>query len=156
MTTPEGAPPEDLDRGPGEVWASLLEAATEARDNAHAPYSRFKVGAAVRASSGRIYSGCNVENASYGLTVCAERVAIWKAISHGETRVDALAVVSDSGATPCGACRQVMAEFAADIPVLVADMAGHQHVHTLAGLFPDAFTPDQIESAGDCAERTGD
>lgn len=120
-------------------WRALLEAATEARGRAHAPYSRFAVGAAVRTGSGRIYSGANIENASSGLTVCAERVAIWKAVSEGERHFDALVVITDTGATPCGACRQVLVEFEADLPVLVADTAGHAWMTSLAALLPDAF-----------------
>ena len=120
-------------------WRALLEAATQARQRAHAPYSRFPVGAALRAGSGRIYTGANVENASSGLTVCAERVAVWKAVSEGERRIEALVLVTEPGATPCGACRQVLAEFEADLPILVADTAGHAWFTSLAALLPDAF-----------------
>jgi cytidine deaminase len=127
--------PESLDEG----WRSLLDAATAARALAHAPYSRFLVGAALRAGSGRVYTGANVENASSGLTVCAERVAVWKAVSEGERRIEALALITGPGATPCGACRQVLAEFEADLPILVADAAGHAWLTTLDALLPDAF-----------------
>ena len=120
-------------------WRALLDAAAEARRRAHAPYSRFAVGAAVRTGSGHIYSGANIENASSGLTVCAERVALWKAVSEGEQHFQALAVITDTGATPCGACRQVLVEFEADLPVLVADTAGHAWMTSLAALIPDAF-----------------
>lgn len=123
----------------GADWRMLLDAAAEARSRAYAPYSRFEVGAAVRAGSGRIYAGSNVENASTGLTVCAERIAIWKAISEGERNLEALVVLTSTGATPCGACRQVLAEFAADIPLLVADTCGHAWITSLAALLPDAF-----------------
>ena len=92
---------------------TLISAAKQARENAHAPYSNFRVGAAVRAASGRIFGGCNVENATYGLTVCAERVAIFKAISEGERGFDAISVVTDTDTLtpPCGACRQLIWEF---------------------------------------------
>lgn len=126
-------------RGLDVGWRALLEAAAGARECAYAPYSRFAVGAAVRTGSGRIYSGANVENASSGLTVCAERVALWKAVSEGERHFQALAVITDTGATPCGACRQVLVEFEADLPVLVADTAGHAWMTSLAALLPDAF-----------------
>jgi len=91
-------------------YQALITAATEARQNAHAAYSNFRVGAALRATSGRIFGGCNVENATFGLTVCAERVAIFKAISEGERGFDAIAVVTDTDSLtpPCGACRQII------------------------------------------------
>ncbi|MHB0858460.1 MAG: cytidine deaminase [Anaerolineae bacterium] len=120
-------------------WQPLLDAALEARSHAYAPYSRFPVGAAVEGTSGRVYRGCNVENVSTGLTVCAERVAIWNAVSAGETALRALVVVTEPGSTPCGACRQVMQEFAQDLPVLVADTDGHAWLTSLAELLPDAF-----------------
>lgn len=134
---------------PDPSWHTLLKAATEARESAYAPYSKFLVGAAVRAGSGRIYAGANVENASSGMTVCAERVAIWKAVSEGERQLEALALVTEPGATPCGACRQVMVEFVADLPILVADTAGHAWLTSLAALLPDAFPR---VSYGDLAE----
>jgi cytidine deaminase len=120
-------------------WRALLDAAAATRRRAYAPYSSFAVGAAVRAASGNLYTGCNVENASIGLTACAERVAIWKAIAAGERAFEALAVISASGATPCGACRQVLIEFAAELPILVADTAGHAWLTDLQTLLPDAF-----------------
>ena len=120
-------------------WRALLDAAMQARQRAHAPYSRFAVGAALRAGSGLIYAGANVENASSGLTVCAERVAVWKAVSEGERRIEALALITAPGATPCGACRQVLVEFEADLPILVADTDGRAWLTTLAALLPDAF-----------------
>lgn len=130
------------------AWAVLLAAATEVRARAYAPYSRFAVGAAVRASSGRIYTGANVENASSGLTVCAERVAVWKAISEGEDHLEEMALITDTGATPCGACRQVLIEFETDMPILVADTAGNAWMTSLAALLPDAF-PRIAYGAGD-------
>ncbi|MBM3190070.1 MAG: cytidine deaminase [Chloroflexi bacterium] len=120
-------------------WRVLLAAATEARARAHAPYSQFPVGAAVQTATGRVFSGCNVENASSGLTVCAERVAIWKAVSQGEKVLTALAVITEGGATPCGACRQVLSEFAEDLPILVADTKGQVWITSLRELLPAPF-----------------
>lgn len=121
--------------------AALLEAAQAVRGHAYAPYSNFAVGAAVQTSDGAVYTGCNVENASYGLTVCAERVAIWKAISEGARTIVAVAVATDAPtpAAPCGACRQVMAEFARDAEVVLGNMHGAVQVTTLAALLPLAF-----------------
>ncbi|MFP3896826.1 MAG: cytidine deaminase [Anaerolineales bacterium] len=124
---------------------NLVAAALEARARAYAPYSQFAVGAAVRTASGHIFAGCNVENASFGLTVCAERVAIWKALSAGERALQALAVVSEGGATPCGACRQVMSEFVEDMIVLVADTDDHVWITSLQALLPDAFPRISVE-----------
>lgn len=120
-------------------WGALVDAAADARQGAYAPYSQFAVGAAVRVASGRVYTGSNIENAASGLTVCAERVAIWKAVSSGERDLQALAVVTETGATPCGACRQVMAEFAEDLEVVIADTAGRAWRTSLAELLPHAF-----------------
>jgi cytidine deaminase len=122
----------------------LVSLAAEARKKAHAPYSNFSVGAALLAKSGRVYTGCNVENASYGLSVCAERVAVFKAVSEGEREFEAIAVVSENGITPCGACRQVLIEFGDDIQVIVADTAGHRRVFALADLLPEGFTPEHL------------
>ena len=97
------------------------------------------MGAAVRTASGKVYTGSNVENASSGLTVCAERVAIWQAVAAGERAFTTLAVVTAPGATPCGACRQVLIEFVAELPILVADTAGHAWLTDLQTLLPDAF-----------------
>jgi cytidine deaminase len=124
-----------------DEYHSLIAAAKQARENAHAPYSNFRVGAALRAKSGRLYSGCNVESASYGLTCCAERVAILKAVSEGERGFEAMAVVTDAAtpASPCGACRQLIWEFCGDIPVLLANLSG-QVDHERAGrLLPRPF-----------------
>jgi len=119
---------------------ALIEAAQSARAHAYAPYSTYQVGAAVLGGSGRIYSGCNVENTSYGLTVCAERVAILKAISEGEREIVALLVATENGATPCGACRQVLFEFGPTARVLLSGADGTQKELTLDDLLPDAFT----------------
>jgi cytidine deaminase len=120
---------------------SLIVAAKQARENAHAPFSNFRVGAAVRANSGRVYTGCNIENATLGLTCCAERVAIFKALSEGERGFDAIAVVTDGEALtpPCGACRQIIWEFCGDIPVLLANLSGKVEKETSAGLLPRQF-----------------
>jgi cytidine deaminase len=120
---------------------TLIAAARAARENAHAPYSNFRVGAALRASSGRIYTGCNVENSTYGLTVCAERVAIFKAVSEGERGFDAVAVVTHTEVLtpPCGACRQIIWEFCGDVPVVLANLKGQVEVHQMSALFPRPF-----------------
>ena len=127
--------------------ARLVEAARLARQSAYAPYSGFAVGAAVLTGSGQVVVGCNIENASFGLTVCAERVAIWKAVSEGETDFLALAVVTSIDGSPCGACRQVMADFALDIAVIIADLQQIHRIATVAELLPGAFTPDDLRSA---------
>jgi cytidine deaminase len=125
----------------------LVEVARLARQSAYAPYSHFAVGAAILTHSGQVVTGCNIENASFGLTVCAERVAIWKAVSVGETNFLALAVVTSIDGSPCGACRQVMAEFALDMPVIIADLQQVHRIATVAELLPGAFTPDHLRSA---------
>ncbi len=119
----------------------MIEAATEARDKAFAPYSNFKVGAAVKTENGKIYTGCNIENASYGLTICAERVAIFKAISEGETEFSEIAVVADTEelTPPCGACRQIIWEFCGDVPVICANLKGDVETMPMNELLPKAF-----------------
>ena len=121
--------------------AALVNAAKQARENAHAPFSNFRVGAAVRATSGRVFTGCNVENATLGLTICAERVAIFKAISEGERGFDAIAVVTDvAGLTPpCGACWQVIWEFCGDVPVVLANLDGKVEIESSLKLLPRPF-----------------
>lgn len=123
----------------------LLHLAALARQSAYVPYSHFAVGAAVRAEDGRIFTGCNVENASFGLTICAERNAVAHAVAEGARRFDAIAVVTENGVTPCGACRQVLAEFGPAMTVIVADEAGRRRVYTIGDLLPDAFTPDHLD-----------
>jgi cytidine deaminase len=120
---------------------SLISAAVEARRNAHAPYSKFQVGAAVEDSAGRIHTGCNIENATYGLTLCAERVAIFKAISEGARRFTRVAVVADTETLtpPCGACRQILWEFCGDVEIVLANLQGKSETLRLATLFPRAF-----------------
>ncbi|MFH1368719.1 MAG: cytidine deaminase [Elusimicrobiota bacterium] len=123
-------------------YLKLINVAKKAAKNAYAPYSKFKVGAAALGGSGNIYSGANIENASYGLTVCAERVAIFKAVSEGEKTVKAVAVVwSAKGfATPCGACRQVIAEFAKNADIIISSEDGKHKIMKLPRLLPDSFS----------------
>lgn len=124
-----------------EESKKLVEAAREVRERAYAPYSKFRVGAAVRTKSGKIYTGCNVESASYGLTVCAERVAIWKAVSEGEKDFAEIAVVADTQelTPPCGVCRQIIWEFGGDIPVVFANLKGDTEIVQMTELLPRAF-----------------
>ena len=121
--------------------AALVAVARAARANAYAPYSRYAVGSAVLTDDGRTFSGVNVENASYGATVCAERVAVWTAVAAGARRVVAVAVVTAGGGSPCGLCRQVLAEFAdAAMPIAMAAPDGDPTVRTLGELLPLAWT----------------
>ncbi|AKX93354.1 cytidine deaminase [Moorella thermoacetica] len=120
----------------------LIAMAAAARDKAYAPYSHFRVGAALLTAGGRVYTGCNIENASYGLTVCAERVALFQAVAAGEREFTALAVVGGDleACFPCGACRQVLAEFAPDLEVITGRPGGSIHRRRLKELLPDTFT----------------
>ena len=119
----------------------LVSAAIQVRENAHAPFSHFKVGAAVQDDAGRIHTGCNVENATYGLTVCAERVAIFKAVSEGARRFARVAVAADTEVLtpPCGACRQILWEFCGDVEIVLSNLAGKTETINLGALFPRAF-----------------
>lgn len=127
------------------VRHELIELAGQARLKAYAPYSQYPVGAALLTASGKRYTGCNVENAAYPTTMCAERVAIYKAVSEGERKFQALAVVTGNGGSPCGSCRQVMAEFGLDTVVWIADAEGRLISEmTVAGLLPGAFTPAHL------------
>ena len=119
----------------------LIEAAVKVRENAHSPFSNFKVGAAVETKDGKIFTGCNVENASYGLTFCAERVAIFKAISEGETEFTRIAVIADTPelTPPCGACRQIIWEFCGDVPVIFSNLEGVTETIQMSELLPRAF-----------------
>jgi len=119
----------------------LIQAALRVRENAHAPYSGFRVGAAVVDEAGVIYTGCNVENATYGLTVCAERIAIFKALSEGARRFTRVAVVADTDTLtpPCGACRQILWEFCGDVEIVLANLHGKTETLRLGTLFPRAF-----------------
>ncbi len=123
----------------------LLELANEARRRAYAPYSGYKVGSALRTKSGRIFTGVNVELAAYPQTMCAERVAVYKAVSEGEREFEVISVVTDNGGTPCGGCRQVLAEFGLDTIVLIGDGNGKLLQETTVGkLLPGAFTPKDL------------
>lgn len=126
----------------------LLEKAWSVLENAHSPYSKLRVGAALRARDGRVFSGCNVENASFGLTICAERTAIGSAVSEGVTEFEAIAIVSDAGTLlmPCGACRQVLAEFAPDLKVIVGARDGARSEVALTELLPSSFRPSDLDS----------
>jgi cytidine deaminase len=122
----------------------LVAQAREARQRAYAPYSGYTVGAALLTKSGRIYTGCNVENAVYPLCTCAERVAVVKAVSEGEKAFEALAVATENGGAPCGSCRQTMREFGEDIVVLIADATGAYRETTVAELLPDSFGANDL------------
>ncbi len=125
----------------------LTLAATRARKNAYAPYSGFRVGAAVLTSSGSIVAGCNVENSSYGLTICAERVALFNAVSGGDQAFTAIAVSTgtDFHLPPCGACRQVIHDLAGNIPVYLVNRQGHRRTVKLKNLLPNAFGPKHLK-----------
>jgi cytidine deaminase len=119
----------------------LLDAALAARLNAHAPFSKFQVGAAIEDDDGHIHTGCNVENATYGLTVCAERVAVFKAISEGARKFRRVAVAADTDmlTPPCGACRQILWEFCGDVEIVLVNLHGKTESHRLKDLFPRPF-----------------
>src|SRR5262245_54180833 len=119
----------------------LIERAKSARERSISPYSHFKVGAAIRTRDGKIYDGCNIENASYGLTVCAERLALLKALSEGEREFTEIAVVTDTEklTPPCGPCRQLLWEYCGNIPVRLHSLRQLDKTHTLADLFPHPF-----------------
>ena len=120
---------------------TLAQAALAARQNAHAPYSHFQVGAAIEDAQGHIHTGCNIENATYGLTVCAERVAVWKAMSEGVRQFRRVAIAADAPALtpPCGACRQILWEFCGDIEILLVNARGNAESLHLRDLFPKPF-----------------
>jgi cytidine deaminase len=120
---------------------ALQKAALLARENAHAPFSKFKVGAALEDAAGRVHTGCNVENATYGLTLCAERVAVFKAISEGAREFTRMAIAADTDilTPPCGACRQVVWEFCGDIELILTNLDGKIERYSLAQLFPRPF-----------------
>lgn len=124
--------------------ADLVKAACAIREFSYAPYSNYRVGAAILLPDGRIITGVNVENASYGLSICAERTAIFKAVTDGYQEIMAIAICTENGGSPCGACRQVIVEFAGDIPVLLSDAAGSVRETTLYTLLPDHFGPEHL------------
>jgi len=121
--------------------SALSDAALRARLNAHAPYSKFLVGAAIEDDSGTIHTGCNIENATYGLTVCAERIAVFKAMSEGVRRFTRIAIAADTDnlTPPCGACRQILWEFAGDVEITLVNLQGRTETMRLSTLFPRAF-----------------
>jgi len=128
-----------------ETKDKLIAMAQEARHWVYAPYSHYSVGAALLTDSGKIYDGVNIENAAYSATICAERVAVFKAVSEGERNFSAIAVVTDNGGYPCGVCRQVLAEFGLDTVVLIVDGQGKVvEEKTVRELLPGAFTPDAL------------
>jgi len=130
-----------------ELRQDLIQQASEARQWAYAPYSNYRVGAALLAESGRVYTGVNVENAAYPTGICAERTAVYKAVSEGERRFQAIAVVTANGGTPCGSCRQVLSEFGLDTRVIIADDQGRIVMETdVAGLLPGAFRPTDLQT----------
>src|SRR5690348_12109313 len=126
---------------------SLIDLANIARQRAYAPYSDYPVGSSLRTRTGRIFTGVNVENAAYPQTMCAERVAMFKAVSEGEKEFEVITVVTNNGGSPCGGCRQVMAEFGLDTIVILADGDGKiVQETTVGGLLPEAFTPKHLET----------
>jgi cytidine deaminase len=131
-----------------ETTARLLEAAKAAQQRAYAPYSGFPVGAAVLTDAGEVFEGCNVENASFGLTICAERVAVLSAVAAGARKLRAVGLVTVIPATPCGACRQVLNEFGPDLDVIMAGPDGQPEVVPLRELLPRSFGPDDLQRAG--------
>jgi len=125
-------------------WDELFQQAIKAREYSYSPYSHYKVGAALLTKSGKIYTGCNIENAGYTASVCAERTAIFKAASQGEREFEAIAVATSNGGAPCGVCRQVMREFAPNLTVIIGSTNGQSQVLTLPDLLPYSFGPDNL------------
>ncbi len=138
--------------------AKLIQKALQAREVAYAPYSQYKVGAALLGKSGRIYTGCNVENASYGAAICAERVAAVKAVSEGELQFEALAVAvdGDEPGSPCGICRQFLAEFGTELRLILVNLNGARADSTLEEYLPEAFTPRRLSKGNGRKHGTGD
>ncbi len=129
-----------------ENYKKLIKEAEKARKGAYTPYSKFNVGAAILSSDGKIFTGCNIENASFGLTVCAERVAILKAISEGSSKFEAIAIVGDTNrpCSPCGACRQVISEFGKDIKIIMSNLKGDIKIKKIDELLPEAFNKNDL------------
>lgn len=125
-------------------WDNLLKRAIEAREKSYSPYSHYKVGAALLTTSGKIYTGCNIENAAYTPSNCAERTAIFKAVSEGDRDFAAIAVATINGGAPCGVCRQVIREFAPNLIIIVGDIEGNYKVVTLPDLLPQSFGPENL------------
>ena len=135
----------------------LLAAAAAARERAHTPYSGYPVGAALLTADGGVFTGCNVENAAYPLTMCAERVAVFRAVAEGQRQFVALAVVTANGGSPCGSCRQVLREFnAGDLPVFIGTPDGQYRATTLAELLPDSFGPESLTKPNADPKGLGD
>ena len=131
---------------PESQYETLIQTAISASKNAYIPYSHYAVGAALKATDGTIFTGCNVENAAYSPTICAERTALVKAISEGYRQFDTIAVVTRDGASPCGVCRQLLYEFAPDMTVVMADLEGKVHqVMPLSDLLPLGFGPSNLD-----------
>ncbi|NLX61375.1 MAG: cytidine deaminase [Tissierellia bacterium] len=125
---------------------SLIEKALEAQEKAYVPYSNFRVGASLLTEDDKIYTGCNIEIASYSPTICAERTAIFKAVSEGHRKIKAIAVVGDSDYTfPCGVCRQVMREFGKDVNIIIANSVDDYKIYTLDELLPNSFGPEDLD-----------
>jgi cytidine deaminase len=139
-----------------ESLQQLLETAKTARLQSIAPFSNFLVGAAVKTAAGKVYTGCNVESASYGLTVCAERVAIWKALSEGERDFIELAIVADTGSLtpPCGTCRQIIWEFAKNATIMLGNLRGETQIVSISELLPRAFDARFLKQAAEDAKET--
>jgi cytidine deaminase len=138
-----------------ESLQQLIETAKSARRRSIAPFSNFLVGAAVKTAEGKVYTGCNVESASYGLTVCAERVAIWKALSEGERQFVELAIVADTESLtpPCGTCRQIIWEFAKNATIVLGNLRGETQVVSIRELLPRAFDARFLSGAGKESSR---
>ena len=134
-----------------ESLQQLLETAKTARLQSIAPFSNFLVGAAIKTADGKVYTGCNVESASYGLTVCAERVAIWKALSEGERDFSELAIVADTGSLtpPCGTCRQIIWEFAKNATIMLGNLRGETQIVSIGELLPRAFDARFLKQAAE-------
>ena len=131
---------------PDQEKQALIDLANIARQHAYAPYSNYAVGSALRTKAGRIFTGVNIENAAYPHTMCAERVAIFKAVSEGEMEFEAISVVTENGGSPCGGCRQVLVEFGLDTIVLIANREGKLIKEmTIKELLPEAFTPEHLQ-----------
>ncbi len=135
--------------------AVLIAAAQAARARAYVPYSHYAVGAALLTEDGEVFTGCNIENAVYPLTCCAERVAIFHAIAHGYRRFRALAVATANGGSPCGSCRQVMHEFAPEMTVLIVAESGLVRTSTVADLLPDSFGPEYLPARDQVGNEVG-
>lgn len=138
-----------------ESLQQLIERAKQARLQSIAPFSNFLVGAAVKTNEGKVYTGCNVESASYGLTVCAERVAIWKALSEGERQFTELAIVADTESLtpPCGTCRQIIWEFAKNATIMLGNLRGETQIVSIRELLPRAFDARFLSNAAKWRER---